>query len=168
MLIVQLLLHGAAAIWCLACTFDIECERSRDAISTGGSGMTTRQFTVEEAREIGRRVGIDWEAGDVDFDQFQMGLAVELEHGSQDPSTNVTHEDPGHHGKDRPGASEGDPRLLHAPDRDGARCRTVTPRGRPRGGPVPHGSRPETGELTEVAKEQGPGSAGAKRSSRPS
>ena len=56
--------------------------------------MATRQFTSEEAREIGRRVGIDWEAGDVDFEQFQMGLAVELEHGSQDPATNVTHDDP--------------------------------------------------------------------------
>ena len=55
--------------------------------------MTTRQFTPEEAREIGRRVGIDWEAGDVDLEQFRMGLAIELEHGSQDPATNVTNDD---------------------------------------------------------------------------
>ena len=56
--------------------------------------MATRQFTAEEALEIGRRVGIDWEAGNVAFEQFRMGLAVELEHGSQDPSTDVTHDDP--------------------------------------------------------------------------
>jgi hypothetical protein len=55
--------------------------------------MTTRQFTPEEAREIGRRVGINWEAGDVDLEQFRMGLAIELEHGTQDPATDVTHDD---------------------------------------------------------------------------
>ncbi|MDP9226916.1 MAG: hypothetical protein M3P18_24350, partial [Actinomycetota bacterium] len=53
--------------------------------------MTTRQFTREEAREIGERIGIDWGAGEVDLEQFRMGLAVELEHGPQDPATNVTH-----------------------------------------------------------------------------
>jgi hypothetical protein len=55
--------------------------------------MTTRQFTPEEAREIGKRIGIDWSTGDVNLEQFRMGLAVELEHGSQDPATNVTHDD---------------------------------------------------------------------------
>jgi Protein of unknown function (DUF5661) len=55
--------------------------------------LTTRQFTLEEARAIGERIGIDWGAGDVDLEQFRMGLAVELEHGSQDPVTNVTDDD---------------------------------------------------------------------------
>jgi hypothetical protein len=55
--------------------------------------MTTREFTKEEAMAIGARIGIDWEAGDVDLEQFRMGLAVELEHGSQDPETDVTHND---------------------------------------------------------------------------
>jgi uncharacterized protein DUF5661 len=55
--------------------------------------MTTRQFTQEEAREIGERIGIDWGSGVVDLEQFRMGLAVELEHGTQDPDTNVTHDD---------------------------------------------------------------------------
>jgi len=32
-------------------------------------------------------------ADDVDLEQFRMGLAVELEHGSQDPATDVTHDD---------------------------------------------------------------------------
>ena len=55
--------------------------------------MSTRQFTEEEARVIGQRIGVDWAAGDVDLEQFRMGLAIELEHGSQDPATNVTNDD---------------------------------------------------------------------------
>jgi hypothetical protein len=55
--------------------------------------MSGRRFTHEEAREIGERIGIDWGAGDVNLEQFQMGLAVELEHGSRDPATDVTHDD---------------------------------------------------------------------------
>jgi hypothetical protein len=55
--------------------------------------MSTREFTEEEARAIGRRIGIDWAAGDVDLEQFRMGLAIELEHGTQDPATDVTHDD---------------------------------------------------------------------------
>jgi len=55
--------------------------------------MSTREFTKEEARTIGQRIGIDWAAGDVDLEQFRIGLAVELEHGTQDPATNVTNDD---------------------------------------------------------------------------
>ena len=55
--------------------------------------MSTREFTEEEARAIGQRIGIDWSAGDVDLEQFRMGLAIELEHGTQDPATNVTNDD---------------------------------------------------------------------------
>ena len=55
--------------------------------------MGTHEFTDEEARAIGQRIGIDWSVGDVDLEQFRMGLAVELEHGTQDPSTDVTHDD---------------------------------------------------------------------------
>jgi hypothetical protein len=58
-----------------------------------GATMSTREFTEEEARTIGQRIGIDWSAGDVDLEQFRMGLAVELEHGTQDPATDVTHDD---------------------------------------------------------------------------
>jgi hypothetical protein len=55
--------------------------------------MSTREFTEEQARAIGQRIGIDWAAGDVDLEQFRMGLAIELEHGTQDPTTNVTDDD---------------------------------------------------------------------------
>jgi hypothetical protein len=55
--------------------------------------MSTREFTEEEARAIGQRIGIEWAAGDVDLEQFRMGLAIELEHGTQDSTTNVTNDD---------------------------------------------------------------------------
>lgn len=55
--------------------------------------MSTKEFTEEEARVIGQRIGVDWSAGDVDLEQFRMGLAIELEHGTQDPATNVTNDD---------------------------------------------------------------------------
>ena len=50
-----------------------------------------RSFSVEEARNIGRKIGVDFAL--VDIDQFRMGLHVELEHGSQYPETNVTNDD---------------------------------------------------------------------------
>src|SRR5690242_3443263 len=54
--------------------------------------MPNRQFSMEEARSIGTHIGIDWDRGDVDLDQFRQGLSVELEHGSEDPATDVTHD----------------------------------------------------------------------------
>jgi hypothetical protein len=51
-----------------------------------------RQFTTDEAREIGDRLGIDWDA--VDLEQFRQGLAVEMEHADGDPATDITHGDP--------------------------------------------------------------------------
>ena len=53
----------------------------------------TRQFTQDDARRIGTAVGIDWETSPFDVEQYRMGLAVELEHGSHDPETNVTDDD---------------------------------------------------------------------------
>lgn len=52
----------------------------------------SKHFTVVEARGIGETLGIDWSK--VDFDQFTMGLEVELEHGKRDSETNVTNDDP--------------------------------------------------------------------------
>ena len=52
-----------------------------------------RKFTVDDARRIGEQIGIDWTTSPFDPEQFQLGLAVELEHGSRDPDTNVTDDD---------------------------------------------------------------------------
>ena len=56
-----------------------------------------RNFTKEEAKEIGDKLGIDFEK--FDLEQFRMGLGVELEHGARDPETNVTGDDPEMTGK---------------------------------------------------------------------
>jgi Protein of unknown function (DUF5661) len=61
--------------------------------SSEGVEMSNRQFSAEDARVIGERIGIDWGAGDVDLEQFAMGLSIELEHGRRDPATNVTNDD---------------------------------------------------------------------------
>ena len=51
-----------------------------------------KSFTAEEAKKIGEQLGIDWSKFDVE--QYRIGMNVELEHGSQDPVTNVTNDDP--------------------------------------------------------------------------
>ena len=51
-----------------------------------------RQFSTEEARSIGAQLKIDW--SQIDLEQFRRGLEVELEHGTSDPLTNVTGDDP--------------------------------------------------------------------------
>jgi Protein of unknown function (DUF5661) len=50
-----------------------------------------KQFTTDEAREIGNSIGINWD--EVDIEQFRLGLSVELEHGLTDSETNVTNDD---------------------------------------------------------------------------
>lgn len=54
--------------------------------------VTKKSFTAEEAKEIGEKLGIKWDKYDVE--QFRMGMDVELEHGTIDPHTNVTDDDP--------------------------------------------------------------------------
>jgi DNA-directed RNA polymerase alpha subunit len=49
-------------------------------------------FTYDQAKKLGEELGIDWSKFDVE--QFRMGLDVELEHGTVDPQTNVTNNDP--------------------------------------------------------------------------
>ena len=51
-----------------------------------------RRTTPEEAREVGDQIGVDW--GRFDLEQFRAGMDVEYEHGSRDPQTDVTGDDP--------------------------------------------------------------------------
>lgn len=48
----------------------------------------TKEFTTEEAKAIGAKIGIDF--SEYDLEQFRIGLHVELEHGLIDSETNVT------------------------------------------------------------------------------
>ncbi|MGA9856817.1 MAG: DUF5661 family protein [Solirubrobacteraceae bacterium] len=50
-------------------------------------------FTEAQARDIGQRIGIDWDTSEFGVEQFRMGLDVELEHGRQDLDTNVSDDD---------------------------------------------------------------------------
>ena len=56
--------------------------------------MTTRRFTLDDARRLGAAIGIDWNTAPFDAEQFRQGLDVELEHGAHDPQTDVTGDDP--------------------------------------------------------------------------
>ena len=51
------------------------------------------RFSMEEALKIGQAIGIDWATSPFDAEQFRIGLDVELEHGTRDPNTDVTHDD---------------------------------------------------------------------------
>ena len=53
-----------------------------------------KSFTVDDARQVGERIGIDWATAPFDVDQFRRGMDVELEHGLHDAATNVTGDDP--------------------------------------------------------------------------
>jgi hypothetical protein len=51
-----------------------------------------RRTSPEEARRVGDAIGVDWNR--FDLDQFRIGMDVEFEHGSHDPQTDVTRDDP--------------------------------------------------------------------------
>lgn len=50
-----------------------------------------KRVALEEAKRIGEKLGLRWDK--FDLDQFKRGMDVELEHGLQDPATNVTNDD---------------------------------------------------------------------------
>jgi len=55
--------------------------------------MAGKGFTLDEAAEIAKELGIDLAAEGIELEQFRMGLGVELEHGTHDPQTDVTGDD---------------------------------------------------------------------------
>jgi hypothetical protein len=56
-------------------------------------------FSTDQARSIGERIGINWNESRFDVEQFRMGLDVELEHGRRDQRTNVSDDDESTTGK---------------------------------------------------------------------
>ena len=55
-------------------------------------GRKERVFSLEEARTIGGKLGIDW--GKIPVEEFRKGLGVEMEHGKVNAATDITHNDP--------------------------------------------------------------------------
>ena len=53
--------------------------------------MARREFSPDEARELGQQIGVDWKR--IPLEEFRRGLSVELEHGAHDSQTNVTNDD---------------------------------------------------------------------------
>jgi hypothetical protein len=54
--------------------------------------MSTKpHFSSEEAKEIGDKLGVNWDKFSIE--EFRQGMDVELEHGEGDPMTNVTNSD---------------------------------------------------------------------------
>lgn len=53
---------------------------------------SNKKFSLDEAKEIGEKLGIKWDKFDIE--QFRMGMDVELEHGLVDSHTNVSNDDP--------------------------------------------------------------------------
>src|SRR5215813_5498355 len=60
--------------------------------SRGGEMTEERRTTTEEAKRVGDTIGVDWAR--FDLEQFRAGMDVEYEHGSHDPQTDVTGDDP--------------------------------------------------------------------------
>lgn len=56
-----------------------------------------KAFTEEDAKRIGKELGITWKS--FDADQFRRGLNVELEHGLCNKRTDVTGDAPAVTGK---------------------------------------------------------------------
>ena len=56
--------------------------------------MEDKNFSTSDARTVGEQLGIDWASSRFDVEQFRAGMDVELEHGTRDPDTDVTGDDP--------------------------------------------------------------------------
>jgi hypothetical protein len=48
---------------------------------------------------VGDQIGVDWDR--FDLEQFRAGMDIEYEHGSHDPQTDVTGDDPVTTGRSR-------------------------------------------------------------------
>ena len=53
-----------------------------------------RGFTSEQAAAVAGMIGVDLAGEGIELEAFRRGMEIELEHGSRDPCTNVTDDDP--------------------------------------------------------------------------
>lgn len=54
------------------------------------SSLKKKKFTIKESKEIGEKIGIDWDTSPFSIEQFKMGLCAEHNEHGTDPETNVT------------------------------------------------------------------------------
>lgn len=52
-----------------------------------------KKFTLDEAKDIAKRLGVDFEKAAFTPEEYLEGINIELEHGTIDSSTNVTSDD---------------------------------------------------------------------------
>jgi hypothetical protein len=58
-------------------------------------GVTPKNsFTMEEVAAVAKQLEVDFAKVGFDLEQLKNGMDVELEHGTRDPKTNVTGDDP--------------------------------------------------------------------------
>lgn len=53
-----------------------------------------KKFTLDEAKHIAKQLGIDFQKVVFTPEDYLDGINIELEHGTIDPFTNVTNDDP--------------------------------------------------------------------------
>lgn len=53
-----------------------------------------KKFTLTEAIDIAKQLGIDFDRVGFTAEEYLEGLNIELEHGTIDPNTNVSNDDP--------------------------------------------------------------------------
>ena len=53
-----------------------------------------KKFTLSEAVDVAKQLGIDFEKVGFTPEEFLEGINIELEHGTVDTHTNVTNDDP--------------------------------------------------------------------------
>ena len=63
-------------------------------VADSAAALPRKTFSADDAREAGAAIGVDWGSARFDVEQFRRGMEVELEHGTRDPATNVTDDDP--------------------------------------------------------------------------
>jgi len=53
-----------------------------------------KKFTSSEAVAVAKQLGVDFDKVKFTPEEFLEGINIELEHGTTDPDTNVTNDDP--------------------------------------------------------------------------
>jgi Protein of unknown function (DUF5661) len=53
-----------------------------------------KSFTSAQAAAVAEMLGVELARQGIELEAFRLGMEVELEHGSRDPRTNVTDDDP--------------------------------------------------------------------------